>query len=331
MMAKGEILTAAELAALPILDVCIPQMPDKSDKTKKQTHVFNIGNAPHKYVVGDLKKIAIKQGTRTDFFEKCFLAIWYEIGQTPVPYAFREVGDRRVRSIDAGCLGFLINRNPALLDVAAHDNKGNIISVSPTTELLSKHRVLFEANKLPRVAVQASTANLNIARDAEALAPPSVVTADPLENLGFDPFLAVDDRVKVESQQVRREGQREFIKTMERIWRGQCVVTGTSVREVLDGAHIYPYGGKATNNPRNGLLLRADIHRLFDRHCISLQYDAGDLVFHVAPDLLAGEYAKFHRLRVDANNLPEFAPHQDVVRHHFEQFQSRITSRTSKP
>ena len=32
----------------------------------------------------------------------------------------------------------------------------------------------------------------------------------------------------------------------------------------LEGAHLYPYRGPASNTVTNGLLLRADIHTLFD-------------------------------------------------------------------
>lgn len=37
---------------------------------------------------------------------------------------------------------------------------------------------------------------------------------------------------------------------------------------VLQAAHIDPYDGPATNRTTNGLLLRADLHNLFDRGLI---------------------------------------------------------------
>jgi len=41
-------------------------------------------------------------------------------------------------------------------------------------------------------------------------------------------------------------------------------VTGEHARPVLDAAHIQPYLGPRSNHPQNGLLLRTDLHRLFD-------------------------------------------------------------------
>ncbi len=38
----------------------------------------------------------------------------------------------------------------------------------------------------------------------------------------------------------------------------------------LEAAHIFPFRGADTNHIKNGLLLRADIHTLFDLHLISI-------------------------------------------------------------
>ncbi|WP_401742489.1 HNH endonuclease [Stenotrophomonas geniculata] len=41
-------------------------------------------------------------------------------------------------------------------------------------------------------------------------------------------------------------------------------VTGFKITELLEAAHISPYRGDHTNKVTNGLLLRADVHTLFD-------------------------------------------------------------------
>ena len=40
---------------------------------------------------------------------------------------------------------------------------------------------------------------------------------------------------------------------------------------MLQAAHIRSYKGKHTDDPRNGLLLRADIHQLFDARRLKLK------------------------------------------------------------
>ncbi len=47
-------------------------------------------------------------------------------------------------------------------------------------------------------------------------------------------------------------------------YEGKCAITGCPVEAVLEAAHIHPYLGQHTNDVTNGLLLRADLHTLFD-------------------------------------------------------------------
>ena len=46
--------------------------------------------------------------------------------------------------------------------------------------------------------------------------------------------------------------------------RNTCALTGEHSLPALDAAHIKPFASGGPNTPSNGLLLRADLHRLFD-------------------------------------------------------------------
>ncbi|MGH8108661.1 MAG: HNH endonuclease [Arenimonas sp.] len=61
-----------------------------------------------------------------------------------------------------------------------------------------------------------------------------------------------------------RQGQREFRDALIQAYKGKCAVTGCDTISVLEAAHIVPYFGAHTQRTDNGLLLRADIHTLFD-------------------------------------------------------------------
>lgn len=61
-----------------------------------------------------------------------------------------------------------------------------------------------------------------------------------------------------------RRGQSAFRRELLTVYAGRCAISGTRVADVLDAAHIAPHRGEHTNDPRNGLLLRTDIHTLFD-------------------------------------------------------------------
>jgi predicted restriction endonuclease len=54
-------------------------------------------------------------------------------------------------------------------------------------------------------------------------------------------------------------------------YRGRCAVTNCDAHDALEAAHIMPYHGPASNHVANGLLLRADIHTLFDLNLIGIE------------------------------------------------------------
>jgi len=81
---------------------------------------------------------------------------------------------------------------------------------------------------------------------------------------------------------VIREGQAEFRKRLVAHHGAVCMVTGTAHASVIDAAHILPYNGAATNTLTNGLLLRKDIHALFDAGLLII---GPDLVVSVGAEL----------------------------------------------
>lgn len=64
---------------------------------------------------------------------------------------------------------------------------------------------------------------------------------------------------------VPRLGQGAFRVIVTDGYDRQCALTGSHVLHVLDAAHIKPYSLGGTHEPTNGILLRQDIHTLFDR------------------------------------------------------------------
>ncbi len=53
----------------------------------------------------------------------------------------------------------------------------------------------------------------------------------------------------------------------------RCCVTGERTLPVIDAAHITPYAGRTSDDVRNGLALRKDIHTLFDRGYVTVDDD----------------------------------------------------------
>ena len=84
-----------------------------------------------------------------------------------------------------------------------------------------------------------------------------------------------------------RLGQSTFRYALEQAY-GRCAVTGEHSLPALDAAHIVPFGEGGDHALENGLLLRADVHRLFDSGYVT-----------VTPDY---EFRVSRRLREDYDN-----------------------------
>ncbi|MGX5873021.1 HNH endonuclease, partial [Burkholderia gladioli] len=67
-----------------------------------------------------------------------------------------------------------------------------------------------------------------------------------------------------------RRGQKEFRDRLLAAYRRRCAVTGSMVDAVVEAAHIVPHAQKTDYLTRNGILLRADIHTLFDEHLLTI-------------------------------------------------------------
>lgn len=74
-----------------------------------------------------------------------------------------------------------------------------------------------------------------------------------------------------EAQLVRpRLSQGSFRVIVTDAYRRRCAVTGERVLPVLEAAHIRPYALGGEHSTNNGLLLRSDLHTLFDRGYVTV-------------------------------------------------------------
>jgi putative restriction endonuclease len=70
-----------------------------------------------------------------------------------------------------------------------------------------------------------------------------------------------------------RLGQGAFRITVTDVYGKRCAVSGEKTLPILDAAHIRPYGQGGEHDVQNGLLLRTDIHRLFDLGYVTVSGD----------------------------------------------------------
>lgn len=104
----------------------------------------------------------------------------------------------------------------------------------------------------------------------------------------FDPANLEDGRKRTLASIVRRQGQSQFRTQLLALYAGRCAVSGCAVDAVLEAAHIIPYLGLKTDHLTNGLVLRGDIHTLFDLGLIAV--DTKTMTVRVSPTLDGTEY-----------------------------------------
>jgi putative restriction endonuclease len=72
-----------------------------------------------------------------------------------------------------------------------------------------------------------------------------------------------------------RLGQGIFRVVVTDAYERRCAITGERTLPVLEAAHIKPYSSGGPHEPENGLLLRSDLHTLFDQAYLTV--DANQL------------------------------------------------------
>ena len=82
----------------------------------------------------------------------------------------------------------------------------------------------------------------------------------------------VDGRDVVLREIRARRGQQRFRDELLRCHFRRCVISGCDIVDLLEAAHIRPYRGLADDNESsNGLLLRCDLHTLFDLDLLGIE------------------------------------------------------------
>lgn len=193
--------------------------------------------------------------------------------------------------------------------------------VDPKKELLIDEDTVRELLELSQIQAQASGYPLRGDQPEllEALVPTSAPSAH-LPRAGesdeeqFDPASVEDARQRTKRTILQRRGQRAFREALLAAYDRKCSITGCPVQDVLEAAHIYPYRGLDTNKVTNGLLLRADLHTLFD--CGLIAVDPAEKKVLVAPALRASEYAKLHGRALRSTSSPSQAPSRKALALH---------------
>jgi putative restriction endonuclease len=106
----------------------------------------------------------------------------------------------------------------------------------------------------------------------------------------FDPGDISESKERVTRSIVARRGQPKFRKQLLKAYSNTCAISGCQVVELLEAAHIVPYNGNATNHITNGILIRSDIHTLFDLGLLGI---SSEYIINIDSKLKNTEYDSY--------------------------------------
>lgn len=115
-----------------------------------------------------------------------------------------------------------------------------------------------------------------------------------------------------------RLGQGSFRISVADAYQRRCAVSGEKTLPILDAAHIQPYAAGGAHDVRNGILLRTDIHKLFDLGYVTI---SDDYKFEVSgklkQDFTNGRhYYAMHGNRITPTRNPTLMPSREALQWH---------------
>jgi len=121
---------------------------------------------------------------------------------------------------------------------------------------------------------------------------------------------------------VPRLGQGTFRVAVTEAYERACAVTGEHSLPALEAAHIKPYADDGPHVVSNGLLLRSDLHRLFDRGYVTVTPDyrmevSAQLKSHFSN---GKTYYPFHGAKITVPRSIGLRPDPELLRWHNERF-----------
>lgn len=132
-------------------------------------------------------------------------------------------------------------------------------------------------------------------------------------------YLEIDNRSYSRVLKAVRTGQSQFRKQLMEAYEGKCACTGCGVAETLQAAHIIGYRGSRSNVVNNGMLLRADLHLLFDSSLITVKPDT--YAFELSKRLVGSDYEAYDGQLMRLPRSKALRPSEDYLAAHYEKFQ----------
>jgi len=138
-----------------------------------------------------------------------------------------------------------------------------------------------------------------------------------VEGSAFDVASAVsaeDARERTRRAIAVRQGQPRFRRELLKAYGNRCAISYCDVIETLEAAHILPYRGQHTHHVQNGLLLRADLHTLFDLGLLGIDTETWTVLIHPRLGTTHYSHLQGQKLQLPADRAAW--PSEEALRQH---------------
>lgn len=215
--------------------------PDQSRLKRGELFLFKL-HAPQNFIVGG--------GYFVQFSKLPVSLAWQAFGEKNGVGSFAEFLTR-IRKYQKGDVG----HDPTI---------GNIVLTQPFW--FERERWIPTPSDWPMSTVQGKGYDALEGRGFEIYAQVQERLGTPVETVGAAETIARYGRTEVNY----RLGQGGFHVLVTDAYQRRCAITGESTLPVLQAAHIKPYATEGPHALENGLLLRSDMHTLFDRGLLTV-------------------------------------------------------------
>jgi HNH endonuclease len=126
-------------------------------------------------------------------------------------------------------------------------------------------------------------------------------------------------RERVMREIAARRGATAFRNSQLARFGQRCAISGCTLGDVLEAAHIRAYRAEGDNNPNNGILLRSDLHTLFDLDLLAVNPSGQRVAIHAS--VHEGQYTKFNGRKLSVTPTDGFD--EDAVKQRWTIFRAR--------
>jgi hypothetical protein len=118
--------------------------------------------------------------------------------------------------------------------------------------------------------------------------------------------VAVKPRGRLMTSRLARPDQQR-LRSLLLSEHGGCQITGAKAFAALEACHIVPVKNKGPDEISNAILLRSDLHALFDAGLIQFRLSGNKWLLHCSPSLQDQQYRKLEGTPLTESGLPSHA------------------------